>query len=89
MLGQLKFRSNIADKIDKTDFQNLKDEIKKESYELYNNSLKQNFEFIIRSKINEGFFDYKNFFRNESDIHRLKEELKRDYDKDINAGRMK
>jgi len=81
-MGELELKNMIIQKIDIADFDVLKKDIHNRAIKLYNNSLKENFVFLINEKNKNGDFDYRNFFRNKKDINSLKDELERDYNKD-------
>jgi len=82
VLGELELKEYINENITSMDFNRLQEKIKYRAEELYNKSLKQNFAYLINEKNRENSFDYRNYFRNKNDIFSLKDELKRDYDKD-------
>jgi hypothetical protein len=86
VLGELELKEYIKQNINSMDFDKLLENIKKRAKELYNKSLKQNFEYLIKEKNKQGSFDYRNYFRNKNDINSLKDELRRDYKKDKAKG---
>jgi hypothetical protein len=86
VLGELELKEYIKQNINSMNFNQLVIKIKERTKELYNKSLKQNFEYLIKEKNKQNSFDYRNYFRNKNDINALKDELDRDYKKDIAKG---